>query len=363
MEKLATQILDIQDDKEGTILREYFSNLDEVPEIIKQASALDGLDDSDYALVMMNDGFKYQKYPINDVGNTILSAMYFVKQAHLLPDELVKIAAESLTEACSKHKIDVPVDIKEMVDELKANGKNVQIRERWWVTPNVLDVSKMQVKGHTEKVAAEYTLLDNQYPVDTYDQVKLAVDYFSENWREFEPQDRREYCVKLAERMQDLALSVPENIGRYASPGYAHDLDMHIDYRKSQADEVYHDAYDTLLEKKASVSPEHFAEVLSDLDELSGLNHRWDSKISDPYYATFGPSLDKLANIGWCYNANGLFINEDKLYNAANNKQELIRRQFGHEFADKFLKNPVETFKDLPERLKMILARIAAHDY
>jgi hypothetical protein len=357
MEKLATQILDIQDDKEGTILREYFDSLDEVPEIIKQASAPDISDDSNYALVMMNDGFKYQKYPINDVGNTVLSAMYFVKQAHLLPDELVKIAAESITEACSKHKIDVPIDIKEMVDELRANGKNVQIRERWWITPHVLDVSKMEVKGHTEKRAAEYTLLDNQYPVDTYEQAKLATDYFDEHWREFEPQDRREYCVKLAARLQDLALKVPANVERYSSPTYAHDLDMHIDYRKSQADEVYHSAYDTLLEKKAAVSPEYFAEVLSDLDELSGLNYRWDSKVSDPYYATFGPSLEKVANIGWCYNANGLFINEDKLYNAANNKQDIIRRQFGNEFADKFLKNPLETFKELPERLLLTITR------
>ena len=43
-----------------------------------------------------------------------------------------------------------------------------------------------------------------------------------------------------------------------------------------------------LLEKKASVSPEVFAETLASIDANTGIDHYWDHGIPDPWLTTFG---------------------------------------------------------------------------
>lgn len=228
---------------------------------------------------------------------------------------------------------------------------------------NIVDVTELEAPEEKVVQEAKYTLLNGEYPVDNFDQIKLAQEYFAENWREFSHQERHQYCTKLADRMNQLQLTVPETVARYGSDTYAADLDMHLNARKDYVEEDLHPVLDSLLEKKAYVKPETFAEALGAFDQFAGIDRYWDSKIADPYRSTFGPSSEKIAEENWNFTEMGLYINEADLKTLAYTHIEKVRKQFGQEFAAKFVGNPKSVFEKQNKETKIILARMASHDY
>ena len=97
-------MLDVYDDFQGSLTREIYPSADDIPETVKTAHALtsedrDGLPDGAFALVLMNEGEKFRKYACTDPGNTTLSVEFFMKNAHKLPEEAQKTAAENLVTA------------------------------------------------------------------------------------------------------------------------------------------------------------------------------------------------------------------------------------------------------------------------
>lgn len=113
-------VLDIYDDVGGAQLKTFFpvdGLIPVVPEFMKQAHALSSSDlsqlpDDAFALVLVNGDEKLRKYACIDEGNVALSVMYFVKNAHKLPDEARKVTAENLKVACGWYGLDIPVELE-----------------------------------------------------------------------------------------------------------------------------------------------------------------------------------------------------------------------------------------------------------
>ena len=106
-------VLDIYDDFSGATLRELYPDFDNIPGTVKQAQvAVQELPDDVFALVLINNGDKLRKYACVDEGNTVLSLGYFLKNAHKLPLEAQKTAAENLTTACSWYGIEPPAALE-----------------------------------------------------------------------------------------------------------------------------------------------------------------------------------------------------------------------------------------------------------
>jgi hypothetical protein len=106
-------ILDMYDDYKGDHLRSFFPTPNDIPEFVKSAHALtppqrDQLPDDVFALVMQNGEEVLRKYACIDEGNTIMSVMYFLENAHKLPEEAQKLAAANLQVACGWYNIQVP---------------------------------------------------------------------------------------------------------------------------------------------------------------------------------------------------------------------------------------------------------------
>jgi hypothetical protein len=228
---------------------------------------------------------------------------------------------------------------------------------------NLLDVSRLEIENPTQEVKAKYTLLEGEFPVDNYDQIKTAASYFLENYREFPPVVRHEYCLKLAQRAEELDVKLPNEIERYGAETYAPDLAMHLNQRKDFVPEEFHPILETLEKKAALVQPDTFAEALGTFDEMTGIDRYWDSRLADPYRATFGPSLSKIAEDDWNFTENGLYINEQDLKTLAYQHIEKVRKQFGQAFAAKFVGNPKAVFNKQTREIKILLARMASHDY
>lgn len=229
-------------------------------------------------------------------------------------------------------------------------------------TSPYVDVSGWEPEAHQveDHKAPEQTLLDGKYPVDSYDQVKQAADYFKEYRLELHPRDRHQYCVKLAARMEQLGIKVPEDIERYGSQTYAGDADQMLESRRGLVTEEFQPALDTLIEKRAAVNPETFAEAVAEFDNMTNLRYYWDANVPDPWYSTFGPSFEKMAAKEWTYNEQGTFISLEDLERLALNGKTLVKKQFGQDFVEQFAKKPQQVFESLPKPNKLILARMAS---
>lgn len=234
-------------------------------------------------------------------------------------------------------------------------------RQQSWRESPYFDVSEWHPgSSTTDSAAPEKTLLDGRYPVDSYDQVKTASAYFSENKHGLGFRDRHTYCVKLASRMAELGMKIPDEVARYGSTTYASDVDSYVEARRSYIHEESHQALDTLLEKRAAVSPTVFAEALAEFDYLNDLNWNWGSLIADPWYSTFGPSIEKIAEENWRWDGVGTRISEADLKELVLNDYDRVASNFGEDFAKEFSKNPKAVFLSLPDPTKIILARFAS---
>lgn len=237
----------------------------------------------------------------------------------------------------------------------------VRQREKGWREAPHMDISGWDPSQAFTTASPENreTLLRGHYPVDTYDQIKTASAYFEENWQQFAARDRHTYCVKLAQKLAAMDMPVSDDVERYGSTTYAADVEELTDQRRSLVPEEFHPTLDMLLEKRASVQPETFAEALCDFDHVTDLHYHWGSKLMDPWYTTFGPSTEKLASDNWSYGEMGTRIREADLKAMAMNGRHLVQQSFGAKFADEFQKAPKAFFESLPKPQKLVMARLA----
>lgn len=466
MSQLTGLVFDPYDDTTGEVLKSIIPDPSGLPDFVKAAHRIQpeeatAVPDDNYALVLIKEGQKLRKFATVDKGNTALSVMYLLKQAHLLPEKAVKVAAHNLLEACSRFGMEAPMQLKlaaktgvsgvsgksqqpylrkalqpkyehdfpmpeapgettlnpqlgkvdpadpaikgqtnyggvagtnfietppfsvkerfsnaegsgidreklaaadEATRAMFSNGVEAATRQTNFRTSPYVDVADWEPGADlVEKTAApRQMLLNGRYPVDSYDQVKTASAYFDSNIRRFEPRDRRTYCVKLASRMSELGIQVPEKIAKYASAGYCADVDAYVGFRRQYAKEEFHPSLDMLIEKRAQVSPGTFAEALEEFDKCAGLHFYWDSEIPDPYYSTFGPSMSKIAEDEWVWDENGTRIRESDLKQLALDSFLAVQNMFGEDMAVELQKNPKTIFMSLPKPQQLILARLAA---
>lgn len=224
---------------------------------------------------------------------------------------------------------------------------------------NFVDVSGKNPDVWFPKRASQNTALDGQYPLDSYADVQHAVRYFDDNYLEMLPEDRHSFCVKTAARASDLGIEVSEMLERYGSVEYSLDVDSHLAGRRSICEPEWKDVYTDLQEKRAQIEPLEFAKILDKVDREANLHWHWGSHISDPYFATFGGSSEKLA-ADWSWQGRvGDTVNAEQLKNLATNGRKLICKHFDKDVVEAFGKDPVSIFSSLPDDSKTILARLA----
>jgi hypothetical protein len=119
MKKLSGLVIDFNDDAEGDVLRSVFPSREDVPELLKNASAISQerlaeLPDDVFALVMHDGDEVSRKFACVDAGNTALSVLYFVKNAHKLPVAAQKVAAANLCTACAWYDFDPPEELQKI---------------------------------------------------------------------------------------------------------------------------------------------------------------------------------------------------------------------------------------------------------
>jgi hypothetical protein len=199
-----------------------------------------------------------------------------------------------------------------------------------------------------------------RFPIDSYGEVLDANKWFEENGKSLHPQDRREYCTKLAARAGELHISVTDNIRKYAGKNFAPDDDVRASVctrMQFWADDApERDTLSGMLDKYASASPDQFCQELTAFDVKTGLDQYWDDFIVDPVACVFG--LEKTAE--WLWEQGADRLTQDLLDVGVHDSQKIhaIKAKFGPELASELVEKPSEVFDSLPLDSKRIIARI-----
>lgn len=384
-------ILDFYDDPQGLVLKKKLAAA-QVPDFVKEARCLTpeasaSLPDDAFALVLVDQGEKLRKYACVDKGNTALSVIYFLENQGKLTKQAQEVVAQNLCLACQSFGLEAPAQLKEAAKkEADLTGTEVMplqashpendhaVNTADEPVPASSDLKKVanryvDVTGQTSLTkkasvtATRFCLVkegSGRFPIDSYGQILEANKWFEENHRSLHPDDRREYCMKLAARADEVGISVTDNIRKYAGTQFAPRDEVHAAVATRMQfwsdGDPERDLLEGLMGKYASVSPEVFSEALKQFDEATGVNLHWDLEVVDPVASTFG--FEKKAEWSWAEGPD--VLKEDVLRNGVNDsgKVHQIRARFGEELAKEIVRNPIPVFSSLPLDTKRILCHL-----
>ena len=385
-------IVDFYDDPSGTVLKTKLA-FAQLPAYIRQADyqseeKLAALPDDAFALVMVDQGHKIRKFACVDKGNTALSALYFLENKDKLPEEAQKVAAANLVEYCQAFQIEPPYPLCKVAAATPVKKKSADLTGSAIMplqsNPNKEADEDSQLKATDEKRAAALyvditgkspapqfekrahsrycleKLGQGRFPIDSYGEVLDANKWFEENGKSLHPQERREYCTKLAARAGELHISVTDNIRKYAGKNFAPADDVRASVctrMQFWADDApERDTLSGMLDKYASASPDQFCQELTAFDVKTGLDQYWDEYIVDPVACVFG--LEKTAE--WLWEQGADRLTEDQLHIGVHDSQKInaLKAKFGPDLAGEIVEKPSEVFDSLPLDSKRIIARI-----
>lgn len=218
-----------------------------------------------------------------------------------------------------------------------------------------------------EKKAERYAMPSlGRYPLDAYDQVKTASEYFDVWHKRMSPEMRREYCLNLVKRANELNISVSPLAERYGSEHYASrtEIKIALDARRTvllHEEDVF--VLDKLAAEQPRLLPETFAATLREFDHANGLDEFYDGDVPDPYFSTFAKVAktnqeSEVSPEGAILIGNE-YIPKRKLVEFAKSRREHVKDRFGEDFAEEFVKDPLGIFESLPRDQKLVMLRMA----
>lgn len=388
--------VDFYDDG-GQVLRSKFG--DSVPDFIKEAEVLSEeeraqLPDHAFAVVLVDGPQKMRKFACVDKAHTAVSAIYLMENGKSLPYEARSVAAHNIKVACKRHGLKVPDRLSKMASRSRKlidtdgpvpmasskaksaeisgtemaplsppNGKRVKKIASPLISPYV-DVHRDTQPVAFSKPKIAYALEDEngpQFPLESYAQVKEAADFFAQQGRRFHPRRRHEACVKIAARADAIGVPLTPEVRRYGATTYGPDGQVKMGFQTRR--QMFRDGedgsslLDKLLEKKAHVPPEDFAEALAEMDIALGLSKYWDKSVLDPWATTFGP--EKVAEWAWTHGNEKLKAEQLQALVKAGPGRAALERSFGSDMVEAMSKNPTQIFDSLPLDQKIVIARMA----
>ena len=347
--------VDFYDDPHGEVLRRKIPNPQDLPDFIKTAEMAVGptheqLPDDVFALILNDRGRVMRKFACFDKGNTALSVIYFLENAHHLPEEAQKVAALNLVESCAAYDLAVPAPLEKLAGCSRGSGQRM------------VDVAGKKPPRPVLK-AKKHALVkegEARYPIDDVESVSRAIAYFVDNYRDFDPFDRRMYCIKVASAADSLGLGrhVSQMMRDYAATtrAPAGHIKVAVLSRRSAfpEDAAERDVLEGLVKQASFLPPEELAATLEKFDRETGLHNRWDGAVMDPYASVF--AVEKVAS--WSFSHQGRTITEEELQGAVKDK-ERVKEVLGPDVAGGLAESPVETFDSLPTPHKLIIMSMA----
>lgn len=331
-------VLDFSDDLGATLRHVLDGRV--APEILKEASFLSPSEgtDADFALILIDDdGSEHRKFACHDAGNTLASMVYLTHYAGNLNPPAVKVAASVLSEHARHQGLDVPDEIEKMASiELLDDSA-------------IVDERRVRYEPPRPKVAQA------RQPDSVFD--KLAS--VEASWDRMSPLEKRAAAVELAAAK---FVHCPNHIYRYSGSQVSEKFASHMRVRRMSARNPEAVAEYERLEKVAhNFSAPQLVEVLYQLDNEAGL--RWaggdayGEKIADPFLAVY--DRVKEAEYSWYHGGENVSESQLRCFVHDGQARDTFTQTFSEGLWLRFQRDPVGTFKSMPEEQKIFVSRMA----
>lgn len=248
----------------------------------------------------------------------------------------------------------------------KLQGTMTQsIKKTGSMTPVVDVTGQQRPEKLTVKQAKHYALpLEQKYPLDSYEQVKTASAYYEEFGKRFSPEVRREYCVNLVKRAEDLNVSLPYDVTRYGSLKLASAEEFEVAVHSRSSLLEHSPDLQQVLHKIAGhyweLNAPDMCRSLLQFDKLAGLDWHYGHDVPDPYYSVFG--REKTAEEDFHDMQGNEHIRGHELKSFSLSARKQIVDTFGDDFADEFQKDPIAIYKSMPMEQKKMIRRMATEN-
>lgn len=204
----------------------------------------------------------------------------------------------------------------------------------------------------------------NEYPIETEEHVKTAMDYFDKFLTRFPPLERAVIAGNLEKRASALSMNIDSDwVTNYSrmfnkEASISPDFDRNIQLRKDACLKgkitvmIGGQKIDacTLLEKVATLPNEEvpgvaIVKALEAFDKQANLQARYDADIIDPVLTVYGslinPEFDSVKIACNISNYQAIRISRDQ------KMMEKVATKFPADFVDEYRKNPIEKLESL----------------
>lgn len=422
--RLAGITFDIYDDQGASLDRDMLktAGLSDDTSMLSQEE-LDRLPDRLFAFVATNAGEPIRKYAMHDGPNVVLSSAYFLAHLGNLPQELHSKIASNLVNAHAWYDLSPAEDLVKLsiagaamtalnvgltgmqamgeagvqrgrhrqdmdafraaqssgakvadlngTDAMSASGPSTKPKTNTLpLTTNSKtawahcgEISHLKVSSPREQVEDTHYAFPHlqRYPITTVGQLKVAMDYFDQNYYEFRPLERRVYAQAVDERAQELGVKVAGRIAQYTGDtcGPHTEAELFARARAFENTEIG-GHYASFYEKRAALEPEVLAAGIDLLDTMAfpGGLHRG---LRDAYAAVYEDSVKTASEDvpGVRMWEVGADMVSDLDLAALAKRPTFLDKQFGEGFGLKFVADPSGTFLSLPPATRYLLARMA----
>ena len=240
-------------------------------------TGLEELPDRCFALIFEKAAGRERRYPVHSPDSARLALAEFdAFGRHVGPEKTAQVAGANVINACDRFGVSVPDHLVEYRDP--------QIETNVSQPPRPPAVKQAAEEG---PFALEIEG-QGRYPLRSADEVKQAIDYFGEWYRDIPPALRHPYAAKVAAQARTFGVPVPLTITAWETHAYSPYLTPSMASRVSLASSDAHrqDLLE-LCEKKASLDPEDFAQGLYRVDCRHGATEQWGHEYPDPWETAF----------------------------------------------------------------------------
>jgi len=303
-------IIDVYDDPGLSIFKELTAHIDK-DTLMKTASSVkllsteerEVLRDDQFGLVFITKTGGVKKYfPLSDRNQVFMSGMYFMKTAGELNNAMQAIAGANISKAATA--MDVPVNpaMHKIAEDFPSMGNTwvEGAKDFEYSMPSIQKVASTNNNVDSNKRFWGLTNIRNRYPLHEIDQVKVAAAYLDKNANSFTPEERFEFSCKVASRADEfgqLDSFMNPTIAKYAGVGFGSRFDENIAQRLNLCDEFKIDSspFMTLHKQANQLGANNSCAAMIELDKAAGLHRYYDKSIDDPYAATHGGYITKVA--------------------------------------------------------------------
>lgn len=253
-----------------------------------------------------------------------------------------------------------PGDLSSVGARGKPGSSNTSVAKTASVMNPYVDVSSLEAPVKLAAAAHDHTAYRGAYPLDSYDQVQRAGQYFDANYREMPPEMRHEYAVNFVKRASALGIPVSDEAAAYGSTtfGSLEQIKIAADTRRPHLSEKQAAVLDELVAHRAEFGPDAYCNALEEFDKLAGIDWRYDQSVMDPYISTYG--LQKTAaDEGDSWTNGNDYVTKKQIENYAVTAAATLKSDYGEDFMKEFKKDPWGIFSSLPVDQRRRLARAA----